>query len=496
MSAKTLLGGLKWTSAATLVNFVAQFFFLGVMARLLNPEAFGLMAMCAIVLRFASFFAQMGAGQALIQKSSLTPRDVGAALILALGISSALYILLWLLAPLASLYFRSEQLVDLVRWMGVNLVLTALSGIPLAFLRREGRFAMLSVVEVVSYVIGYGAVGALCAYQGLGVWSLVIAAISQAGLACMLGFALAKVTWEFAGARKSLGHFWRFGSRHSLVGFLEFIGSSVETIYIGRYVGQHQLGIYNRGQLITSLPVEQSVGAFGKVMFPALAKMQDDRARLGEAFLGMLLAIGLLASAVSFGISAAAEDIVAVLLGPKWSETIVVVQLLAFSVPALFFYFVCGITLDSIAALNKKLRIQTVSVVLKIGLVLAFASQGLAGIIMAVIVAEYVRALLGLWQCQRELILPGAKMAGAIGFSLFTGVMVYAAVHFSHAGMQELQAGLWLRLFGQVFAGLISLVIVLLLAMRLLPQNSSWRRSAILVKPLALLSKRFMFHGA
>lgn len=219
MNAKALLAGLKWTSAATLINFTAQFFFLGVMARLLDPGAFGLMAMSSIVLRFASFFAQMGAGQALIQKRDIDSRDVGAAVILAFAISSFLYALIWLTAPLAGAYFRNDALIPLVRWVGLNLILASLSGVALAYIRREGRFAALSAIEVLSYIIGYGAVGIVCAFQGLGVWSLAIASISQAGMACLLGFAVARPPLQLAGAFGAMAHFWDYGSRHSLNGF-------------------------------------------------------------------------------------------------------------------------------------------------------------------------------------------------------------------------------------------------------------------------------------
>lgn len=485
----SLLSGLRWTGAATVINFAAQFFFLGIMARLLDPAAFGLMAMAAIVLRFASYFAQIGAGQALIQKPELEPRDTGAALLLALAVSVSLYAAIWLLAPLAGGFFKNEALPSLVRWVGLTLILGALSGVALAYLRRLGRFDVLSMVEVVSYVVGYGVVGVVSAYQGLGVWSLVIAAISQAGMLCVLGFAVARPPVGLSGVRGAIGHFWGYGSRHSLNGFLEFIGANIETLYIGRFMGQHELGLYNRGQLIVNLPVEQSVGAFGKVMFPMLSKLQDDRARLGEVFLGMLLGIGLLSASVSFGISAAAADVVAALLGEKWNEAVPVVHWLAFAVPALFLYFACGITLDSIAALKPKLRIQAASVLVKLALVLALAYQGLVGIVLAVVAAEYIRLLLGLRLCQRELGVSAGRIAGAVGFALLSGAAIFAAVHLSHAAMRVAGIDLWLRLAGETLAGAATMAAIVFGSLHLLPPSSPWRSNAGLARPLAWMSR-------
>lgn len=496
VNAKDFLSGLRWTSAATVINFIAQFFFLGVMARLLDPAVFGLMAMSAIVLRFASFFAQMGAGQALIQKAELGPRDIGAALTLTLAVSVVLYAAMWLLAPLAGIYFKSEALVELVRWLGINLIVSSLAGIALAYLRREGRFAALSAVEVASYVIGYGAVGVVCAYQGLGVWSLVIASISQAGMACLLGFAVARMSWHLTEVRGAMGHFWDFGSKHSLTGFIEFIGANLESLYLGRFAGQHELGLYSRGQLITNLPVEQTVGAFGKVIFPLLSKLQNDRPRLGEVFLGLLLGIGLLSAPISFGVSAAAEDIVAVLLGPKWSDAIPVVQWLAFAVTPMFLYFACGITLDSIAALKPKLRIQSFTVVAKLALILALASQGLVGVILAVVAAEYIRLALGLHLCRRELGLSPARIVGAVGFSLLAGVLVYTAVRLGYAALSVLDIVLWLRFVVEMLTGLLVMAVIVFSALHLLPRNSPWRSSAVLSRPLAYMSRLACVRGS
>ena len=110
MNAAQVVAGLGWSAGATLVNAVGQFVFLAVLARLLEPANFGLLAMAGIALRFGSFFAQLGFAQALIQKTELRPADHTAALVMALALGCTFYAVTALAAPAFATYFRAPEL--------------------------------------------------------------------------------------------------------------------------------------------------------------------------------------------------------------------------------------------------------------------------------------------------------------------------------------------------------------------------------------------------
>lgn len=429
MKAAQVLSGLRWMSVATAINFVAQFVFLGILARLLDPAAFGLVAMSSIALRFASFFSQLGVIQALIQKPSLEKTDASAGLLLAGGVSLALCAVMWLAAPLFAAYFGTDELTGLIRLAAASLVISALSGVPVALLRRQARFGAVAFTEVTAYLFGYGAVGVACAKAGLGAWSLVWAGLAQSGLVCLLAMAIARpsLTWQVD--RASLRHFFGHGSRYSLIGFLEFLGANIETLYLGRFFGKHDLGVFNRSQMLTNLPVEQAVGTVGKVLFPALSAIQQDVAKRADVFLALLLCIGAFSTCAAMGIAAAAPEIVAVVLGDRWHEAVDVLRIIAFAVPALFMYFVCGIALDSVAALNVKLRLQTLAIVAKLALIFALSGHGLMGVVVAVVLGEYFRLALGMHACVRVFGVGARQVLGIVAVSLANGWIVFVVVH-------------------------------------------------------------------
>ena len=428
MNAQQILSGLGWSAVATVVSAVCQFVFMALLARLLDPAAFGLMAMAAIALRFASFFAQMGFAQAIIQRPQLTPQDTTAALAMALGIGSVLCAGMLLAAPLFAEAFRTVELTGLISVLAASLVLTALGALPIALLRRQARFKRVALVEVFCFTVGYGVVGIVCASRSMGVWSLVAATLSQQALIVVCGFLAVRYPLAWPVSRSAVSGLWAYGSRHSLIGFLEFMWANVESMFIGRSLGKVDLGLFNRTVTLTNLPVEFGVNAVTKVLFPALSAMQHDRRKLADGFQILLLAIGLFSTATACGIAAAAPDVVALLLGDKWLEVVPIVAIAAFAVPPMFMFVACGITLDSLAELRPKLRLQATVLVFKVALVVLLARWGLVGIASAVVIAELVRLAFGIRLMGRLLQIDSAQLLGQGALFVVTGFAVWAGV--------------------------------------------------------------------
>jgi len=476
MNARQILSGLGWSSLATLISALAQFAFLAVLARLLEPAVFGLMAMGILVLRFGSFFAQTGFAQALIQKPELSAEDTTAALWWALALGALPYAGICLLSPLLAGFFNTPELPLLLAVFGLTLPLAALAGLPMALLRRQGRFKRISAIEVTGLLLGTGGVGIACASAGWGVWSLVAGTLVQQTSTLVLGFASARYPLTRRVSRHVLAKLWSFGAKYSLIGFLEFIHANIETLYIGRAIGKVELGVYNRASTVSNLPVEHAVSALNKVLFPALAAMQHDRARLADGFQMLLLGVGLLSTALACGIAAAAPDVVALLLGPQWVGSAPIVAIVALAVPPMFVYVSCGVALDSVAALGPKLRLQAFMVCVKLALVLALAGSGMQGIAWAVVAAEVLRALLGLHTVARALHIDRSRCAWLVGLFIIEGLAVHAAVDLVHGVARDAGFSLLGRLLLESLGGAATLFGALMLLLVAFPDYRPLQR--------------------
>ena len=463
MNAQQILSGLGWSTFATVVSAGCQVVFMAVLARLLDPAAFGLMAMAAIAMRFAAYFSQLGFAQALIQRRELDSRDTTAALLMAVALGLALYAAMVVAAPLFAASFRAPELVALIDVLGVSLLLSPIGSLPLALLRRQARFKRVNAIEVLAYVLGFGGVGIACAASGLGVWSLVAATLSQQALVLTVGFAALRYPLSWPVPRAACVQLWRFGSRYSLIGFVEFLGCNVDTMFVGRAFGKSELGLFNRASTLTSLPVEFGVSAVNKVLFPALANMQHDRVRVADGFQMLLLGIGLFGSALACGIAGGAADVVALLLGARWAGIVPLVSVIAFAVPPTFAFVACGVTLDSLAALGPKLRLQSVMLAVKLALVVLLARWGLVGVASAVVVSELLRVTLGVLLVGRLLEIPVASLVRLLALFAVTGLAVWCAVAATLAASRAAGLPLVGRVALEAGAGAAALACMLLL---------------------------------
>lgn len=386
--------GVGWGTVSLVTVSLFQLVFMAVMARLLDPATFGLVAVANVSLRFFYYFAQMGIGPALIQKPTLDDGDIRAALALSLGISSAFFLLAACCAGPVESYFEMPGLAAVTRVLALNFIISGFSAISLALMRRYGQFRAIAMIEIVAYVGGYGIVGLATAYAGAGVWALVCAFMSQVTISAILSYAVVRYPIGLAHSPTQRAHFIQFGGRYSVIGFVEFLGSNIDALFVGKVFGSAPAGFYNRATLLANLPVQQPATILTSVLFPIMSSVGNQPYKRSVGLQLSALLVGSYAFAAGAGIYAAAPDIVKVLLGSKWLDTIPVLQVLAWSVGPLCVSHVAGVTLDSMNELGLKLKIQSSLLALLAGLFLLRApSASMAAVATIVVVTEWVRVI-------------------------------------------------------------------------------------------------------
>ncbi|MBT9393576.1 lipopolysaccharide biosynthesis protein [Hymenobacter sp. NST-14] len=420
--------GVKWTTAATVITAVLQIGYTATMARLLSPAAFGLVALAGVILRFGSYFAQMGMEQAIIQKPDLTRADIRAAFTSSLGLGALFAGLLVLGAPLAADLVRQPEVVPVVRVLAGGIFLTGLNATALSLLRRRMQFRTLAVVEVVSYVVSYGALGIGLALRGYGVWSLVAAALGQNLLLTLLSYAAERhdlrLLFDWATYRPLVA----YGGRMSAISFLEFVTGSLDTLLIGRLLGAAALGIYSRGWMLIGLPVYLLTTSVSKVVFPSFSQVQADRPRLRTVYLGSITLIAALVIPICAGAAVAAPEIVRVMLGPDWTAATPILRVVCAAFALSMVTMFAGVVCDATATLTPKLWLNLLYVVLLPGLFYGLSRYGLPGVAAAVVLGEVVRTMLYLLLMRRVLAVTVAQVLGSYGPGLLIGGGVAAGI--------------------------------------------------------------------
>lgn len=427
------LRGIQWTTAAAVLTSVMQVGYTAVMARLLDPTAFGLVALAGVVLRFGSYFAEMGLGHAVVQRSQLSDNDLRAAFTGSLLLGGVVAAAFWLLAPLAVLVLKNPAVVPLVRALALGFVVTSVGLTATSVLRRDMRFELLAKLDVVTYVLAYGGVGLGCAWAGAGVWSLVAATLAQQLISSVSAYALVRHPVRLLLGWQHYAALVGYGSRVSAISFLEFINGSLDTLLIGRLLGPVALGLYNRAYLLLYLPMYFLTHSIAKVAFPAFSRVQENVPQLRGLYLRSTTLVATLVLPLCAGVAVAAPEMVRVLLGAKWAASVPVLQALCVAIPLSMTAMFAGIVADARANLHRKVALNLEAIILLVSLFWLMRGYGIVGVAAALGLGEAVRTLLYMRVTHHDLAvrygalfgvyLPGLRNAAVVG----TGILLASA---------------------------------------------------------------------
>ena len=264
------LGGLRWTATSALFQQAVQFGFSVILARILVPEDFGIMALMSVFTGFASLFVDFGIGAAIIQRPDLKQRHLNSALWLNIGSGTLFMVTMIAAAPLLAAFYDEPQLTLITIAFAPAFLLGSLTGVQSALLQRTMSFRKLAMIENVAFV-GANLVGIAMAIAGFGVWSLV--ALTLATGVIKVGLLWLASDWHPTGPpdRGSIRDLWGFSSR--LAGFtaVNYWARNADNLLIGRFIGTNQLAYYNRAYNLMSLPLDIVSSVATRVMYPALS---------------------------------------------------------------------------------------------------------------------------------------------------------------------------------------------------------------------------------
>ena len=393
--------GMSWSFLSTVISMVATLGVTAVLARLLTPAAFGLVAMAGVILRFGAYFAQLGVGTALVQRGDLNKEHIRACLSVSLVLGLVFGALFYFLGPfIARVVFDSGGLAPVIQVLALSFVLDSLSVTAIALLRRRMDFRWLAITDVSAYLLGYAVVSVGMALAGAGVWSLVAGALTQSGLVAILAYSRVRHPLGLSLDWRTYKQLLSYGGRVSLIGFLEFLGYSIEPVAIGRYLGSTQVGFFSTVQRLSTYPVERVVTSTTRVLFPSLSLVQGEPTRFARGYSASYSAAGLFSVPAALFMSVAAREVVAVLLGPQWAGAVTPLRLIALAVPFTILSHINGVSLDALARLTGKLVANVAYLCIGVALVAFGLRFGVLGVIAAYVTLEalYWAATLGLVQ--------------------------------------------------------------------------------------------------
>lgn len=314
------------TGLVTVLNFGQTM----VLAHLLAPRDFGLMAMIWVFLGLAQMLADAGVSNAIIQKQEVTRQQLSTLYWLTLAAGAGITVLISLGAPLVADFYKEPALKGILPWVALNFALTALGQQFRMLAQRELRFHVLAVSDV-SLAVTAAAVSILLAVWGAGVYSLVFGGLASTAARSAVLLAAGWSRWRpsFHFHLGEIRGFLAFGGFQLGDRIFNYAWSNVDYLLAGRFLGAANLGIYRLAYELVVRPLGTINPIFNAVAYPLFAKKQHDDAALRGGFLELLRLVATLSLPLLAGLAAVAPLAISVLFGPQWQAAVPLVRILA-----------------------------------------------------------------------------------------------------------------------------------------------------------------------
>ena len=493
LSARTL-SGLGWSYLATFIKALMSLLVLVILARLLEPVDFGLLAIAWIFILFGLRVGQAFVGPAIIQRSELTERHIQAGFTLSLIAGVSLAVIIYLLAPLVGGFFNEATASRVLQALSVIFLINSIGNVPVHLLRRELRFRELMFADILAYSIGYGFTAVILAFQGYGVWALVWGEIMHKVIHTLMVFRCTHVRLYPRWAPDEATDLLSTGAGFSLARLFEFIARQGGHFVIGRWIGAASLGFYTRADKLILLPRNYVSQGLFHVLFPAMAQRQRGTDSLASVYLHGTEILSLVALPIGVLLYVCAPEIVTVILGGQWGPVIVLLQILAFAV----LFQMCDIlnlaAIGAVGAVYRQAWRQAIHAFLVVSGAWFASAWGLESVVMAIVGAQ-VTAYLLLTQLTVSLLgLCRLRLVRCFLPALWTGAWVAVALWSTASQVRALHLPPLLSLFIEMLVWTVAVIAALYFAPRCVrPQSARWVDANI---PFEVLGKPGQYLGS
>jgi teichuronic acid exporter len=381
--------GIFWSLVERFGNQGIQFAIGLILARLLLPEDYGLVGMILVFISFAQVFVEGGFPSALIRKSNPSESDYSTVFWFNLVTAIICYVALFFSAPFIADFFKEPKLTMLTRIVGINILVNSIGIIQRTILSKDLNFKSQAKINLVSIILS-GAIGVVCAFKGLGVWSLVIQNICKNIFTSIALWISSYWRPKLLFSRGSFRELFGFGSKLLFSSLINSVSENLFSLIIGKLYNAKSLGFYTRANQFQKLPVSSIYGAIGVVSYPVLSELQNDPVKLKEGYRSMIRMIAFILFPIMAILSAISESMIHVVLTNKWLPSVPILQILCI-IGA--FYPLHAINLDIIKIKGRSdlfLKLEVVKQSLNILMIIVCFRWGVMGLVWGSVILNFI----------------------------------------------------------------------------------------------------------
>lgn len=421
------VSGMIWSFIDSLANQGIQFIIGIILARILSPREFGLIGMLTIFIVLSQSFIDSGFTNALIRKKDCTQTDYSTVFYFNFVVGIIFYFILFFSAGSISVFFNEPQLELLLQVLGIGLILNALGIIQRTILTKNLNFKLQARVSFISSVLS-GLIAIYMAFNGFGVWSLVVLTLSRFGFTSVFLWIWTKWKPSLIFSIKSFKKLFSFGSKILITGLIETIYRNIYYLIIGKYFSAIQLGYYTRADQFNAIPSANLTQIVQKVSYPVLSNLQDDVVKLKSVYRQIITSVMLVTFVLMLGMAAVAEPLILTLIGEKWAPAIIYLQLLCF---VGMFYPLHALNLNMLQVQgrgNLLVKIEIIKKMMAVPIIIVGILLGIKAMIVGMIILSSASYFLNSYYSGRFIGYSSIQQLKDISSSFFLAIFVSAVV--------------------------------------------------------------------
>jgi O-antigen/teichoic acid export membrane protein len=423
-----LFSGVLWTGLATGLSQLLAVGASILLARLLTPDDFALLAIAQIFVTFSITLGEFGFGTALIQWQGEIEPAANVAFVFNLLLSLAMALILFFAAPIVALFYEAPAVTWVVRAMAVNVLLTAGGVVAGSLLERRLDFRRRTVADMASQLV-YVFVAVPLAWAGQGVWSLVAGTVLSTAVRSLILWREAKFTPRWRFDREVSRRLFKFGLQVVLIFLLLFAINKLDLLYLGKITTLREVGYYSMALGIVTLTVDLITSLAARVLFPAFSQWQDNLPQVGRAYLHATRLTSYATFPLIFGIMAVAPAGIVSVYGVQWEPVVALARILCFFA---LFRAMGRLTGNVLTATGRPDLTTRLAIIRLVFLVAALLSLGILwqtpGVAWAVSLATAASTLWSLWITHRYLSISTSRYWSTIRSQLTAAVVMAVVV--------------------------------------------------------------------
>jgi len=320
--------GIGWSATSQIAQLLMQILISAILARLLTPSDFGLIAMVTVFSSFVAIFADLGLTSAIIQKQEISEEALSSTFWISVGLGALLTIALAASAPLIAAFYSEPRLAPIVVFLSTTLFIASFGYVQSSLLIKKMNFKALGIINLCAIGIS-GPIAIFLAFYGYGVWSLAWNVVLSTSLIAVFTWIYARWAPHFTFGLQHVKGLLGFGANLTGSNFLGYFQRNADNLLIGGFLGSAPLGFYNLAYNLLLFPLNNISNVIGRVMFPALSIIQHDKQMVRESYITANRYVAAVSFPLMIWVLVTAPQLIRVVFGPKWVSAIVLVQILA-----------------------------------------------------------------------------------------------------------------------------------------------------------------------